>query len=370
MRENLKRFIVYFIIWVLFCVVFYFIIKKYDFDGNTVNWIVSNKYYLIFLFLSIIVSLLIYWKTDVRSKFLLYFIISVNVLYLLFLFLIWNIWLNNTQWLIILWLLVLWLTWVYIRNWFGYLIIWLCVLWSLMILYFSVIPLYDKWPDFEWFEEKFDETFLIYSTNDYDVDIAQLTKDSKVYNIYAWLHSYDMKIWQNWSQLIFKSDYLYSGVYCFIVFKWWDFVEILPQSALNIDQDFKIEILTWNIKYYPNISGKFSFTWGNQVSLENSENVVNIVRNRYNESLRLYVKNQMWWELFENKTILKFSKGTLNLLSKIFPWKYEDNLRNLQAYLDLFDINLDEKVKYEEMDKKWAVDNVWWGLKKGIEMVK
>ena len=203
-----------------------------------------------------------------------------------------------------------------------------------------------------------------------DADNAEITKDNKVYNILQWLHSYDLKLWKSWSQIIFKSDDLYQNVYGFIVLKWWDFVEILPQSALDIDSNFQMEILVWNVKYYQSAPWKISFVWENQASLENDESVVAIVNNWYKENLRMYIKSKMWWELSENKTILRFSQKTLYVLSRLFPWKYEDNLRNLQAYLDLFDINLDEKVEYWKMDGKWAVDNVWWGLKKWIEMVK
>lgn len=370
MRDMIKKFIIYFILWIIWCFVLFFIIKKYDFDWNTLSWIISNKYYLIFLFLSIIVYLSIYWKNDSKSKFLMYFLIFINCLYLLFLFLIWNIWLNNTQWLLILWFLILWFAWIYIKNRFWYIIIWLSLIWSLIILYFSVIPLFDEWPDFEWFEKIFNEKLLIYSNIWISEYNAQIIKDNKKYIINPWLNSYDLKIWSNWSQIVFKSDKLYQNTYCFIVFKWWDFVEIPAQSAINIDTNFQIEILTWNIKYYPADYNKFSFIWDFSPLIENSENIVNKIKTWYNENLNFYIKAQLWSNVLENKTILKISQKTLKILSKLFPWKYEKNLKNLQDYIDIFNINLDEKNQYEnDINTKWVLNGVWWGVKKWLNSI-
>ena len=370
MKKSLQKFIIYLILWIICCFILFIIIKKYDFNWNSINWIISNKYYLIFLFLSIIVCLSIHWKTDSKSKFLTYFIVCINCLYLLFLFLIWNIWLNNILWLIILWLLILWFTWIYIKNRFWYFIIWISLIWSLIILFFSIVPLYEKWPDYEWFEKNFSEKLLIYSNIYLNENNALITKDNKKYIINAWLENYELKLQKDWSQIIFKSDNLYENTYCFIVFKWWDFLEILPQSAININNDFQIEILTWNIKYYPKTLNNFSFTWNIQPELETSENITSIVKDWYNESLRFYIKTQLWSEILENKTILNLSQKTLKILSKIFPWKYEKNLKNLQDYLDILNINLNEKKEYEKnLNTKWNFNNFRWGLKKWIEMI-
>jgi len=370
MKKSLQKFIIYLILWIICCFILFIIIKKYDFNWNSINWIISNKYYLIFLFLSIIVCLSIHWKTDSKSKFLTYFIVCINCLYLLFLFLIWNIWLNNILWLIILWLLILWFTWIYIKNRFWYFIIWISLIWSLIILFFSIVPLYEKWPDYEWFEKNFSEKLLIYSNIYLNENNALITKDNKKYIINAWLENYELKPKKDWSQIIFKSDNLYENTYCFIVFKWWDFLEILPQSAININNNLQIEILTWNIKYYPKTLNSFSFTWNIQPELEMSENIISIVKDWYNESLRFYIKTQLWSEILENKTILKLSQKTLKILSKIFPWKYEKNLKNLQDYLDILNINLNEKKEYEKnLNTKWNFNNFRWGLKKWIEMI-
>jgi hypothetical protein len=370
MKKSLQKFIIYFIIGFILCFIFYFLIKRYDFNWNTLNRIISNKYYLIFLFLSIIICLSIYWKSDSKTKFLTYFIVCINCLYLLFLFLIWNIWLNNIQWLVILWFLILGFCGIYIKNWFWYIIIWLSLLWSLIILFLSIIPLYNEWPNFKWFEKSFNEKLLIYSNIDINEDSAQIIKDNKKYNILAWLNSYDLKLQNTNSQIIFKSDNLYNNTYCFIVFKWWDFIEILPQSAININNNFQIEILTWDIKYYPNNQKNFSFIWNIQWNLENSDDIINIVKNWYNENLKFYVKSQLWSEVFENKTVLKISKKTLEILSKIFPWKYEKNLKNLQDYLDILGINLNENRNFEkEINIQWVLNNFLWWLKKWTQMV-
>ena len=265
----------------------------------------------------------------------------------------------------------MWFAWIYIKNWFGYIIIWLSILWSLIILFLSIIPLYNEWPDFEWFEKKYEEKILIYSNIDINEDRAQITQNNKKYNIINWLNTYNFKLPNSWSQIIFKSDDLYQNIYCFIVFKWWDFVEILPQSAINIDTNFQIEILTWNIKYYPNNPNNFSFIWNIHGNLENSENIINIVKNWYNENLKYYIKEQLWSQVLENKTIIKISQTTLKILSKIFPWKYEKNLKNLQNYIEILNINLDEKIEHEKIfNTKWILNNIWWGLKNWVNMIE
>ena len=340
MKKSLQKFIIYLIIWCILCFFLYFLIKRYDFNWNTLNRIISNKYYLMFLCLSVITCMSIYWNNDSKTKFITYFLVFINCLYLLLLFLLWNIGLNITQWLMILWFLILWFAGAYIKNWFWYIILSLSIIWSLIILLFSIIPLYDEWPDFEWFEKNFNEKLLIYSDIDINEKNALIAKDNKIYKIFWWLNSHDLKLWNSWSQIIFKSDNLYENVYSFIVFKWWDFIEILPQSAINIGTNFQIEILTWNIKYYPNNSKIFSFTWEFEWVLENSENTINIVKKWYNEIFRIHIKTQLWSQVLENKTILKISKKTLNILSNIFPWKYETNLKNLQDYLEILNIDL------------------------------
>ena len=368
MKQMLKKFLVCFVLVFVFCFILYFLLKKYDFDWNTMNWIISNKNYLLILCLSLAVCLTLYWYEDPKSKIILYFIIIINSLYLCFIFVVWNIWLSWMEWLVILVFLIFWFVWIFINNWLGYTIISVSLVWSLLILFFGSIPLFENGPDFKWFEKDFEEKILIYSNVDIDKDNAQVVKDNKTYNILWWLKSYDLKMKNTSSQIVFKSDIFYSWVYCFLVFKWWDFVEILPQSAITISDNFEIDILTWIVKYYSNELNNFSFVSWN-IEQETSKDVINNVRNRYNDSLRFYLKIELWSNVLYNKSVLKISKKILNTLSRIFPWKYEKNLENLQEYVDVFWIDLDDSLDLNtDIKTKSVLNNMWWGMKKWIDM--
>ena len=368
MKQMLKKFLVYLVLVSIFCFILFFLLKKYDIGWDTMNWIISNKNYLLVLCLSVAICLSIYWNESPKSKFILYFIICINVLYLCFLFVVWNAWLSKTGWLLILAFLIFWFVWIYIRNWLWYTIISISLIWSLIVLFLWSVPLFETWPDFKWFEENFVERILVYSDTYISEDRAQIEKDGRIYNIFEWLNSYDFKIKNTPSQIIFKSDNLYQNTYCFIVFKWWGFVEILPQSAITISDNFEIEVLTWIVKYYGDLHS-FSFVWWN-ITQETSDNVINVVNNRYYNSLRFYLKTELWSNVLYNKYVLKISKKTLTILSRIFPWKYDKNLENLQEYVDVFWVNLDDFEKFDsEISTKSVLNSVWWGVKKWVDMV-
>ena len=368
-RQMLKRFLVYFVIVFIVFLILIFLLKRYDFDWSTINWINSNKFYLLILGISLAVCLSIYGDESAKSKFLLYFIIIINCLYLCFLFVVWNIWLSQTEWLIMLAFLICWFIWIYIKNWLWYTILSVSLIWSLIILWLWFIPMFEKWPDFQWFENTFENKMLIYSNFEIDEDNTQVVKDNKIYNIDGWLSIYDFKIKNFPSQIVFKSDKFYDDVYCFIVFKWWNFVEISPQSAITIADNFEIDVLTWVVKYYGDLTN-FSFSWWS-IEQETSENIINIVKNWYNDSFRLYLKAELWLDLLYNESILKISKKTLTLLSKIFPWKYENNLKNLQDYVDVFWVDLDNSFdSSSSLNTTNILNNMRWGAKKGVDMIE
>ncbi len=267
--------------------------------------------------------------------------------------------------------MILWFAGIYMKNRFWYTIISISIIWSLIILFLWSIPLFDQWPDISWFEKQFSPKLLIYSNIGINEDKAYIQKDQKNYKISQWLSTYDIKIPNSGSQIIFKSDNLYQNTYWFIVFRWWNFVQIEPQSAINIYKTFQIEILTWNIQYYPSNPNNFMFTWEISANLQNSNEIINIIQNWYNNNLKIYIKDQFPSELIQNKTVLKISQKTLKILSKLFPNNYTKNLQNLQNYLDIFDIDLDTKNKLEnQIDTKSTINNILWGMKKWIQMVE
>lgn len=368
MKQLLKRFLVYLVIVSIFCFILFFLFKRYDFDWNTINWINSNRNYLLILCLSVVVCLSLRWNQDTRSKFMLYFIVCVNGLYLCFLFFVWNIWLSQMEWMILLAFLIFGFVGIYIKKWLWYTIVAISLVWSLIVLFLWSIPLFEKWPDLKWFEKSFENKMLIYSKFDISPDKAQIQKDDKTYNIYGWLYVYDLKTKDLPTQIVFKSDENYDNTYCFLVFKWWKFIELVPQSAVSISDNFDIDVLIWNVKYYNNIKD-FSFVWWS-VEKEISNNVINIVEDWYRDSLRIYLKTALWSDVLYNWAVLKISNKTLTFLSKIFPWEYDKNLKNLQEYVDIFWVDLDTKNDFwKTLNTKWVFNNIWWGVQKGIETI-
>lgn len=251
----------------------------------------------------------------------------------------------------------------------------LCSIWSVIILFLSMIPLYEEWPDVLWFKNNFDTKILIYSDKTLNENDAVIEKDNNKLLIHNWLSSYDFKSNKNPSQIVFKSKDLYDNIFWFVVFPWWEFIELTPQSAVNVYENFEIEVLAWNIWFYPENPEYFTFinNTSNQWYFINLSQNDSIVSNWYYESLKSYIKNQLWWKFIKNTTLLKISKHTLNILCRLFPWKYENNLDNLDRFLDIFDINLENswflKASKNINSGFWKnMFNVFWNsLKNGIE---
>lgn len=234
-------------------------------------------------------------------------------------------------------------------------------------VFFSKIPLYEKWVDITSFENQFNTNLVIYSNVWLNKNKSYIQKDKKTYEIPIWFSDYDFFVDKSWSQILFKSDNLYQNTFAFLVFKWWEFVQIYPQSAINIDRDYNIEILNWEIKYFPSNSSKFHFTWSKNWTLSDEESV-KIIDDRYYNKLKSFVKQDLW-VLSLNPTVIKISKWILEILVKISP-KYEQNLSNLDQYLDLFDINLDTNRNFSnQVDTKWLKSNLRWNLKKWLNSI-
>lgn len=222
---------------------------------------------------------------------------------------------------------------------------------DLLILFLAIVPLYNEWIDTSEFEDKYTTNLIIYSNIWINKNKANIQKDTKTYEIKNWLNNYNFYVNNQWSQILFKSDNLYPNIYWFLVFAWWEFITISPQSAITISKDNEIEILNWDIRYYPKNPTKFQFIWENKASLETSNNI-EIINNRYKSKLKIYVKWNMLWDISLNTTILKISNTTLQILNKIFPNKYKNNIKNIQEYIDLFDIDFTKTNYKNEIDTK------------------
>lgn len=419
----MKKFIISTIFTTIIFVWWYYLLTLYDVNNTMLPWVIANKYYILFLYISIIAWFWIYREDNNKSKLLVFLIFLLNFLYLCSIFLIWNIWLTKIQCLIFVWLLLVWFLATLIKNWIGYIIIFLSVIWDILLLYISIVPLYENWPDIEWFDNQFETEFIISSNVWINKEKASIIKDTKEYEILNWTNEYNFYIKEWWSEISFKSDNLYKNSYWFILFKWWEFIEITPQSAIKINEDYEVEVLWWNIKYYPQNPKEFKvtknsdknklewnkknktwdnkelltwdfdenlvtwdinentdeiLTWGNlnytwdtkksenitntsqqkevNIQVEDDDKIINITKDIYNKKLRYYIKQQIWSNLQLDTRILKLSEKTLELLIKINP-KYQNNMDNLQKYLEIFEINLQE-YNFRQDSNIWETINI------------
>lgn len=426
----MKKFIISTIFTTIIFVWWYYLLTLYDVNNTMLPWVIANKYYILFLYISIIAWFWIYREDNNKSKLLVFLIFLLNFLYLCSIFLIWNIWLTKIQCLIFVWLLLVWFLATLIKNWIGYIIIFLSVIWDILLLYISIIPLYENWPDIKWFDNQFETEFIISSNVWINKEKASIIKDTKEYEILNWTNEYNFYIKKWWSEILFKSDNLYKNSYWFILFKWWEFIEITPQSAIKINEDYEIELLWWNIKYYPENPKQFKITknsdknelnwnkkdktwdnkdktWDNKetstwdidknsitwdiqdntdktltwddwnytwdteklkdtintpqkkeinIQIEDDEKIINITKDIYYKKLRYYIKQQIWSNLQLDTRILKLSEKTLDLLIKINP-KYQNNMDNLQKYLEIFEINLQE-YNFRQDSNIWETINI------------
>lgn len=365
----MKKFIISIIFTSIVFFWLYFFIWMYDQGWQNIQRILDNIYYFIFLYISIIFIINLEWKNSKISKIVSYFLIIINILYIIFVFLIWNMWLTKTTWLIFIISISIWFLSTFIKNWIWYIIITISMITNIIILFLSVIPLYETWIDTTHFENQYNTNLVIYSDIWINKNNAYIQTNKKSYTISEWINNYNFFADKSWSQILFKSDEIYENTNVFLVFKWWEFVQITPQSAIKIDDSNNIEIIDWDILYRPDNYTNFSFTWDNTGTLVSNSWNIEIIKNRYDDKLKLFVKIEVW-SVKTDPIILKISKKTLEILFKFRP-KYEENLLNLQSYVDLFNINLDDDQKSNNIfDNKEIYNNFIWNIKKWIDSIR
>jgi len=303
-------------------------------------WAKTNINYLVFLFLSIVTSLTLYWNKNKKSKLILAAVVLINFLYIIFSFGISNIGLNNTQGLFVIWFLILSLISNYIKNWFGYIIMTLSFVWIILTIWLATIPLYENWPDIKWFEAQFSPKLIIYSKANINQEKATIQIDKKEYNILNGLLSHELKINNSGSQILFKSDKKHLNTFGYLLFSNQEIIQIYPQSALNINKQHEIQIITWTIKHHPeNTQTQYTFTWKYTsfgiINPENTKEIINFYQNKQTN----YILDQIWWDFWNNKRTINTSKFILNMLSTILPWQFNDNLNNFNNFQKYININ-------------------------------
>lgn len=281
----------------------------------------------------------------------------INFLYIIFLFWTSNIGLNTNQWYILIGLLILAFVWVYIKNRIWWTITTLSIVFLIWTFISLFIPLYENWPDIEGFNNSFKTQLLTYSKASLNWSKVYVQLDKKEFQINNQLSSYDIKINNSWSQLLFKSNKKYLNTFAYIVFPNQEFIEIHPQSAININKDYMVEIITGTIKYFPQGHKWFSFTWKTIPSLVVNEESLNNINWYYEGLLKEYIIQNIWLESFvENKNIFQISEFIVNTLAKILPKQFKNNLKNLEDYKKYLNITFEENYKTWFDDKKIQKD--------------
>ncbi len=369
-KQNFKKFLISLFSTTLFATLVFFLIKFYDNSWNTTIRIQQNIYYIIFLFISIILSLTLFSNNDKKWNLIIALLILINFLYIVFIFSIWNIWLTNNQWYILIWLLILAFIWIYIKNRIWKTITTLSIIWLIWILFFAFIPLYQNWPNIEWFNKSFNTKLLTQSKVNLNLSKVFVEMNKKKYPIKNKISSFDIKINNSWSQLLFKSNKKYKNTFAYIIFPQKEFIQIYPQSAININKNNQIEIITWIVKYYPQENKNFSFTWTIIPSLLVNEESIKNINLYYENLLKEYILKQTETkQLIQNENLFKISEFIIKNLSKLMPNYFEKNLKNLNEYKQYLDINYQENYK-TWFDNKKIQKNFLKNLKDGLNSTK
>lgn len=238
------------------------------------------------------------------------------------------------------------------------------MIWIVVIIYISIVPLYENWPNIKWFEKDLTNKIITYSTQNLDKWDALFQQDKNEYIFTKWLKINELKI-QTWSQIIFKSSKLYQNTFWYLFLNNKEFIQIYPQSAIKIDENYNIKIVTWIVKYYPQNLDKFQFTWKFIPSLVVNQEQINILYDRYQQELKTYLINNLWWDLYKNTTILNISEKTLKILNTIFPNKYSKNLENLEKYKELINTQEENTENYKDIVKTEDIQK--WFFKRLID---
>lgn len=371
MKNNYKKLTLSFLINTIVFLWLYYLINLYDQTWTTMELIKNNSQYAIFLFVSSIIWFSLFWNKDKKSQFILWLIILINFLYIIFSFVISNIWLTPTQNYFLMWFLILALVSNYIKNIIWHTITLVSVLWIISTLFFAIIPMYETWPDIQWFKDHFSPQLIVFSKVSIKESKASINLDDKKLTISNWLKTRELKIKKEWSQLLFKSDNKYQNTFAYILFPDEKIIQIYPQSAININKNtdniYQIEIIDWTIKHYPAIKTwdnnaiAFTFTWEKMsFGLINPQDTKEIM-NFYEDELKEYITQQIWWEFMKNKIILNISNFLLENLNKILPEKFKNNLENFKSYQKYLDIDLENKtIGFDNNEiKKDILKEIW-----------
>lgn len=372
MTNNYKKLTLSFLINTIIFLWLYYIINLYDQTWTTLNLIKENFQYVIFLFISVILWFSLIWNKDKKSQFILWLIILINFIYIIFSFVISNIWLTNSQNYFLMWFLILALISNYIKSRIWHTITIISVLWIISTLFFAIIPMYETWPDIQWFTDQFSPQIIIFSKVNINQSKASISLDDKIFNISNWLNTSELKIKPQGSQILFKSDKKYKNTFAYLLFPDHKTIQIYPQSALNITKTkeniYQIEIIDWIIKHYPTIkTGEnpnniyYSFTWEKlSHGLINQDDTKEIFI-FYENKLKEYITKQIWWDIMKNELVLKLSDFILQGMNKILPQKFKNNLENFKSYQKYLDIDLENKTIGFDNDeiKKDIFKEIW-----------
>ncbi len=277
---------------------------------------------------------------------------------------------TNTHIFILIWFLIILLAASYIKNRIKYIVTILSCIWILITIIFIFVPLYENWPNENIFHQNFETKIITYSKIDLNSDGSIVQINKKEYPIKKWTLEYNLKTKPDTdTNILFKSNKKYSNTFIYILFPYGEFVKIYPQSALKISQNKQIEIITWNIKYYPEGYQQFILTWKLLPSLVVNEESIKQMTEYYQTKLIKNIQWQLWWEINQNTYINKFSEVFLIFLSKIYPKKYKQNLQNFYEFQKY--LNLENNTNQPKIFNKQNInqDLLKW-IKEGIQNIE
>ncbi|HRX63552.1 MAG TPA: hypothetical protein P5060_00380 [Candidatus Absconditabacterales bacterium] len=277
---------------------------------------------------------------------------------------------TNTHIFILIGFLIILLAASYIKNRIKYIVTILSCIGILITIIFIFVPLYENGPNENIFHQNFETKIITYSKIDLNSDGSIVQINKKEYPIKKGTLEYNLKTKPDTdTNILFKSNKKYSNTFIYILFPYGEFVKIYPQSALKISQNKQIEIITGNIKYYPEGYQQFILTGKLLPSLVVNEESIKQMTEYYQTKLIKNIQGQLGGEINQNTYINKFSEVFLIFLSKIYPKKYKQNLQNFYEFQKY--LNLENNTNQPKIFNKQNINqDLLKGIKEGIQNIE
>ena len=121
----------------------------------------------------------------------------------------------------------------------------------------------------------------------------------------------------------------------FLIFPNGYLLQLLPQTTTSINKEEK----TYIIKQWPeNIKASNLNLDENLISKnqKSSSEIYSAITHHYYTNLQNFLKNQIWWVFATSSISIRLSEKTLQILSKILPSFFSQNLKNFHEFKTFF----------------------------------